>query len=317
MQAYIVRRLLWAIPTILGAVTILFLVMSVLPGDVAMVILGMETGAVDPVQYEALREELGLNRPLYEQYFSWLWGVSHLDLGTSLWTGRPVLSSITQRLPYTLSIILLASFIIIITSIPVGVLSAVHQDSWLDYTLRSAVIAGISIPNFFLGILILLLAITAFNWSPPLDYATLWDRPWIAIQQLALPAITLGFRAATATSRMVRSTMLEVIGEDYVRTARAKGLSERTVIYIHALRNAILPVVTMFGVEITFMFAGAVVIETVFRIPGIGLLLIHAIQNRDIILVQGIVLIIVVFVLAVNLVMDLLYAWADPRIRYG
>ncbi len=291
--------------------------MSVLPGDVAMVILGKEGQAVDLAQYSALRHELGLDRPMYMQYFSWLWGLFHLDLGNSLWTGQPVISSIAIRLPYTLSIIFLATFIIIITAIPVGVLSALYQDKFLDYALRITVIAGISIPNFFLGILILLIAVTFFRWSPPLDYATLWKDPWIAIQQLFLPSLVVGFRAATSSPRMVLSTMLEVIREDYIRTARAKGLTERAVIYSHALRNAILPVVTMFGIEVTLMFAGSVVIETVFRIPGIGLLLMDAINNRDVILVQGIVVIFVALVLIVNLALDLVYAWADPRVRYS
>jgi len=316
VQAYILRRLLWAIPTILGAVTIIFLLMNVLPGDIAMVILGEEGGQIDPQQYAVLREQLGLNRPLYEQYFSWLWGLCRFDLGTSLWTGQSVASEIAHRLPYTLALVIFATLISIIIAIPIGVLSAIRQDSWLDYTLRSGVIAGISLPNFWFGMLIILFMVSVFRWIPPMEYATLWSQPLVAIQQLFFPAITLGLRGSAASARMMRSSMLEVLREDYVRTARAKGLTERAVVYAHSLRNAILPVVTMFGMELAFMFAGAVIIETVFNIPGVGLLLIDAINRRDIVLVQGVVVTLVLIVVVVNLAVDLLYAWIDPRIRY-
>ena len=316
MQRYIIRRLLWAIPTFLGAVTIIFLLMNVLPGDIAMVIISAESGEVDPEYLALLREQLGLNAPLYQQYFSWLGGLFRLDLGTSLWTGQPVISEIAHRLPYTGSLVILALFISIITAIPIGVVSAIRQDSWLDYTLRGGVIAGISIPNFWFAMLLLLFVVSVFRYYPPLEYATLFSHPWVAIQQLFMPALTLGLRASASAARMMRSSMLEVMREDYVRTARAKGLTERAVIYIHALRNAILPVVTIFGMELAFLFGGTVIIETVFNIPGVGLLLINSINNRDIIMVQGIVVMLVMIVLVVNLLVDLLYAWIDPRIRY-
>lgn len=316
MQRYIIRRLLWAIPTFFGAITIIFLLMNVLPGDIAMVIISAESGEVDPEYLALLREQLGLNRPLYEQYFSWLGGVLHLDLGTSLWTGQTVISEIAHRLPYTGSLVIFALVISIITAIPIGVVSAIHQDGWLDYSLRSGVIAGISIPNFWLAMLILLFVVSVFRYYPPLEYATLFSQPLVALQQLFLPALTLGFRSAASSARMMRSSMLEVMREDYVRTARAKGLTERAVIYIHSMRNAILPVVTMFGMELAFLFGGTVIIETIFNIPGIGLLMINAINNRDIIMVQGIVVMLVMIVLVVNLLVDVLYGWIDPRIRY-
>jgi len=270
----------------------------------------------DPEQLQTLREELGLNRPVYQQYVSWLWGVARLDLGESLWTGQSVVSEMWVRLPYTLTLIAMAVAISVILAVPIGVLSALRQDSWVDYGLRSFAISGLSIPSFWFGILILLFVVGVFRWFPPLDYAPVYKHPWVSLQQLFLPAIALGFRQTAVSARMMRSSMLEVLREDYVRTARAKGLVERTVIYLHALKNAVLPVITIFGVEIIILFGGAVVIEKVFNVPGVGRLLVDALIERDIPLVQGVVLLMVGFVLAVNLVVDLIYAWIDPRIRY-
>jgi peptide/nickel transport system permease protein len=316
VRAYIARRLLWVVPTLFGAVTLIFLVMNVLPGDIAMVLLAQEGQMPDPQQLQALREELGLNRPLYQQYVSWLWGVARLDLGESLWTGQPVVKEMWVRLPYTLTLIAMAVGISVVLAVPIGVLSALRQDSWVDYGLRSFAISGLSIPSFWFGILILLFVVSVFRWFPPLEYAPVYKHPWVALQQLFLPAIALGYRQTAVSARMMRSSMLEVLGEDYVRTARAKGLMERTVIYLHALKNAVLPVITIFGVEIIILFGGAVIIEKVFNVPGVGRLLVDAIIERDIPLVQGVVMMMVAFVLVVNLLVDLVYAWIDPRIRY-
>jgi len=316
MLGYIVKRLLWAIPTLLGAVTIVFLLLRVMPGDVAVLILSEGAEHVDPVQLDLLRDQLGLNRPLYEQYFSWLWGIVRLDLGTSLWTGAPVWQEIGIRLPYTLMLVVLSVAITVVMAIPIGIISALKQDTWIDYSLRTVAIAGIAIPNFWFGMLLLLFAITVFTWFPPLDYAPIYKQPGIAMQQLMLPAIALGYRSVAVSARMMRSAMLEVMREDYVRTAWSKGLRDRTVIYLHALKNAVLPVITMFGLEAVLIFSGAVIIETLFNIPGIGGLLIHGINNRDYILVQGLVTVVVAVVLVVNLLVDLLYAWVDPRIRF-
>jgi peptide/nickel transport system permease protein len=317
MIGYIVKRLLWAIPTMLGAITIVFLLLRVMPGDVAVLILSEGAGEhVDPVQLATVREQLGLNRPLYEQYFSWLWGIVRLDLGTSMWTGAPVWQEIGIRLPYTLMLVVLSLAITVVMAIPIGIISALNQDTWIDYSLRTVAIAGTAIPNFWFGMLLLLLAITVFTWFPPLDYAPIYKQPGIALQQLMLPAIALGYRSVAVSARMMRSAMLEVMREDYVRTAWAKGLRDRTVIYLHAMRNAVLPVITMFGLEAVMIFSGAVIIETLFNIPGIGGLLISGINNRDYILVQGLVTVVVAVVLMVNLLVDLLYAWVDPRIRF-
>ena len=316
MQSYILKRSLWAIPTFFVAITAVFLVMNILPGDIAEVIIGEETGVVDPERYDALREELGLDDPVIERYASWMGGVLRGDLGESLWRGESVTAMIVGRLPYTTGLVLFAIIISIVTAVPAGVVSAVRRDTWVDYGLRGGVIAGISIPDFWLGVLLLTWVVSTFRWSPPLAYATLWSDPWTAVQQYILPSLVLGFRASAGTARMMRSAMLDVMEEDYVRTARAKGLTERVVLFVHALRNATLPVVTLFGTSVAYLFGGTVIIETVFNIPGLGLLLIQAIERRDVILVQGVVVFVMVAVLVTNLLVDILYARLDPRISY-
>ncbi len=304
------------VPTLFGAVTFIFLIMKILPGDIAMMILGEETGQGSPEQVALLREQLGLNRPLYVQYFSWLWGIVRLDFGTSLWTGLPVFHEIWIRLPITLTLITFSVIISMVLAVPIGIVAALKQDSWVDYGLRVFTIAGLSIPSFWFGMMVILILLVVFSWFPPLTYAVIYTNPWVSLQQLFLPAIVLGFRQTAVSARMMRSSMLEVLREDYVRTARAKGLMERTVVYLHALKNAALPVVTIFGVEMVILFSGAVIIERMFNVPGVGTLIVDAMGRRDIPLVQGVVLIIVVFVLIVNLIVDLIYSWLDPRIRY-
>ncbi|MFC2032270.1 ABC transporter permease [Chloroflexota bacterium] len=316
MQAYIIRRLIWAVPTLFGAITLVFLIMNVLPGDVATIILGEEEVRIDPQELFLLREQLGLNRPLYEQYFSWLSGVFRLDFGNSLWTGESIARMLSIRLPYTLTLLGLTVMVSVLIAIPIGVFSALNRDSWIDYGLRIFAISGLSIPSFWFAMLVLLIVVGYFKWFPPIEYATIYKNPWVTIQQLFLPAMALGYRAAAISARMMRSTMLEIMGEDYIRTARAKGLLERTVVYIHALRNAILPVISIFGMEVIFLFGGSVIIENIFNIPGVGRLIVEAIQQRDIPLVQTVVMFMVIFVLVINLLVDLLYAWVDPRIRY-
>jgi peptide/nickel transport system permease protein len=201
-------------------------------------------------------------------------------------------------------------------AIPVGILTAIHRDTWVDYILRGGTIAGIAAPNFWIALLLLTATITLFQWSPPLGYAPIYEKPGVALQQLALPSFILGIRLSATTARMLRSAMLEVLGNDYVRTARAKGLRERTVIYLHTLKNAMLPVITLLGGELTMVVGGSVVIEKIFNIPGMGRLLIDAVELRDFPTVQGVVAVIVVYVIVVNLLVDLLYAQLDPRIRF-
>jgi peptide/nickel transport system permease protein len=316
MTKYIIKRLLWAIPTLLLAATIIFLIMRVLPGDIAVMILGGEEGAsANPEELEALRHELGLDLPLIEQYGKWIWGLVRGDLGVSLWSGDTVWQEISVRFPYTITLMVLSVLISIIIAVPVGILSALKQDSWIDYGLRSFAIMGLSIPSFWFGLMLLMISLRFFSWSPPLDYAPIYVAPLIALQQLFLPAITLGYRSSAVSARMMRSSMLEVMREDYVRTARAKGLRENTVIYVHALRNAILPVITMFGLEIIMIFSAAVIVETIFNIPGLGGMVVGAIMRRDFPVVQGTVTFIVAIVLIVNLIVDIIYGWIDPRVR--
>lgn len=317
MRHYLVRRILLIFPTLFGALTLIFFIMNILPGDVALMILGADTGQASPEALARLREQLGLDRPLYVQYLSWLWGVVRLDFGTSLWTGVPVLAEIWVRLPITLTLIVFSVLLSMVLAIPIGILAALRQDSWVDYGLRVFTISGLSIPSFWFGLMVILFLLLVFRWFPPLTYAVIYSNPWVSLQQLFLPAMVLGYRQTAVSARMMRSSMLEVLREDYVRTARSKGLKERIVVYLHALKNAALPVVTIFGVEAVILFSGAVIIEKIFNVPGVGTLIVDAMGRRDLPLVQGVVLIIVGFVLVVNLVVDLTYAWLDPRIRYG
>jgi peptide/nickel transport system permease protein len=316
MKEYLARRILLIFPTLFGALTLIFFIMNILPGDVALMILGEDTGQANPEALARLREQLGLNRPLYVQYLSWLWGVVRLDFGTSLWTGVPVFQEIWVRLPITLTLIVFSVCLSMVMAIPIGILAALKQDSWVDYGLRVFTISGLSIPSFWFGLMVLLFLLLVFRWFPPLAYAVIYTNPWVSLQQLFLPAIVLGYRQTAVSARMMRSSMLEVLREDYVRTARSKGLKERIVVYLHALKNAALPVVTIFGVEAVILFSGAVIIEKIFNVPGVGTLIVDAMGRRDLPLVQGVVLIIVGFVLVVNLAVDLTYAWLDPRIRY-
>lgn len=316
MKNYLVRRILLIFPTLFGALTLIFFIMNILPGDVALMILGEDTGQASPEALARLREQLGLDRPLYVQYLSWLWGVVQLDFGTSLWTGVPVFTEIWVRLPITLTLIVFSVGLSMVLAIPIGILAALKQDSWVDYGLRVFTISGLSIPSFWFGLMVILFFLLVFRWFPPLTYAVIYSNPWVSLQQLFLPAMVLGYRQTAVSARMMRSSMLEVLREDYVRTARSKGLKERIVVYLHALKNAALPVVTIFGVEAVILFSGAVIIEKIFNVPGVGTLIVDAMGRRDLPLVQGVVLIIVGFVLVVNLVVDLTYAWLDPRIRY-
>jgi len=316
MQAYILRRLLWLLVTLWMMVTLLFFLMYVIPGDVAMVMLGEEGGTIDPVQYELLRERLGLNRPVYVQYGSWIWNALHGDLGRSYWTGAPVAQEMSIRFPYTFGLMVVAMFWTIILTIPVGVISAIKQDTFVDYGLRSFQIGFMAAPSFWLGILLLGWLAVTFRWHPRIEYATLWTDPFTALQQYSLPGILMGVRSSAGTSRMLRSSMLEALGSDYVRTARAKGLKERTVLYIHTMRNAFLPVVTILGAEVSMLLGGTVIMESLFNIPGLGTLLISAVNARDIPLVMGVTTYIGTIVLGFNLLVDLSYGWIDPRVRY-
>src|SRR5215475_1377744 len=317
MWQYIVKRLLLMLPTLIGVALAIFLLMHVVPGDIALLILGGDQGGeLNPQELVKLRAQLGLNRPLYVQFLSWLWGVVHFHFGTSLWTGAPIMDEIMIRLPLSLEIAIFATIISTIIAIPLGTLAAIRQDTWVDYVVRVVSIGGLAIPAFWTGILIILFLVIYFEWGPPLEYASIFQDPWENFKQLVWPIVTVGYRNAAVAARMTRSTVLETMREDYIRTAWAKGLQERVVVVKHALKNAFLPVITIIGTEIAFLIGGLVVTETVFTLNGLGRFMVDAIAHRDIPVVQTLVLFIAFSFVFVNLIVDLLYAWFDPRISY-
>ncbi|MFH1140398.1 MAG: ABC transporter permease [Chloroflexota bacterium] len=318
MRGYAFRRLLWFLPVAFLAATIVFFIMRVAPGDAALAILSLEGGfTASPEEVAELRARLGTDQPLLVQYTSWLSGLVHLDLGKSHWTGQSVISEIALRLPPTLYMIFIALVLSVLMGIPIGLLSAFRQDQWVDYILRGFAIGCMSIPGFWIGIMLILTLLFLFQWYPPLGYSPVYKEPLVATSQLFFPALVLSLRQMGVLARMMRSCMLEVIREDYVRTARAKGLAERVVLWVHALRNAMLPVVSVLGIEAVVIFSGAVIAEVLFNVPGVGSFLVDSIHNRDIPVMQGIILVVVLFVLLINLVVDFAYAWLDPRIRYS
>ena len=316
MRTYILKRLLLIIPTLLGAATLVFLIMRVIPGDVALLILGGDQGQIDQKQLVAMRQQLGLDQPLWMQFGTWLWGVVRFDFGKSLWTGQPVVEELLIRLPLSLELALLATMVSVIISIPLGMLAAVRQDTWVDYVIRVVSIGGLAIPGFWVGILCILLLVIFFGWGPPLEFTPPWINPWLNFQMMVWPVVTVGYRYAAVTTRMTRSTMLEVLREDYIRTAWAKGFAERSVVIRHALKNSMLPVITLVGTEFAFLIGGLVVTETVFTLNGVGRFVVDAVAHRDYPVVQALIFLTAFSFVIVNLLVDLTYAWFDPRIRY-
>jgi peptide/nickel transport system permease protein len=318
MRTYILKRLLLMVPTLLGVATIVFLIMRVIPGDVALLILGGDDGGgqIDPKALAAVRQQLGLDQPLIVQFGTWLWGVLQFDFGNSLWTGQPIIHELAIRLPLSLQLALMATFVSVLIAIPLGTLAAVRQDSWVDYAVRVISIGGLAIPSFWIGILCILFLVIYFGWGPPLEFTPPWVDPWVNLQMMIWPVVTVGYRYAAVTTRMTRSTVLEVLREDYIRTAWAKGLRERAVVVRHALKNSMLPVITLIGTEFAFLIGGLVVTETVFTLNGIGRFVVEAVAHRDYPVVQALVFLIAFSFVMVNLLVDLTYAWFDPRIRY-
>jgi peptide/nickel transport system permease protein len=319
MGEYAIRRILLFIPTLLLATVLVFTLFWIVPGDPALTILAGgegDSGSVSPEQLQQLRRELGLDRPMYVQYASWLWNVLRGDLGTSLWYKTPVWDQLQDRFLVSMELAVMAILLAFCVAVPLGVISAVKQDTGFDYLSRIFSGIGIALPTFWLGILIVYALATFFQWLPPLGYATLWDDPLLNLQQLIFPALTLAFHDLAFTARVTRSSMLEVMREDYLRTARAKGLLETLVIGRHALKNALLPVVTVSGYQFARLLGGVIIVESIFVVPGMGTLLIDSIVHRDFIVIQAVVLLIAAVVLSLNLVIDLLYGVLDPRIRY-
>lgn len=314
MKEYIIRRVLLMFPTLLGVTLAVFVLMHLAPGDVIMAKLAEDY--VTPEHLERMRAELGLDKPLHEQYGFWLANVVRGDLGTSLWSGAPVTEELMKRIPVSAELAILAMLVSISIALPLGVLSAVRQDTGADYLGRFASISFLSAPNFWLGTLILVLPAIWFGWAPPVRYVPLTQEPWMNLQQVLPAALALGAHSSAVVMRMSRSTLLEVLRQDYIRTAWAKGLNGQVVILRHALKNALIPVITIWGSQLSNLLGGTVVMETIFSLPGIGLSTFQAIERRDFVQLQGNVLFIAGVFVVMNLLVDLIYSWLDPRIRY-
>jgi len=319
MQQYMMRRLFLFMPTLFLVSLTLFLILRIVPGDPALLVLaGPEgEGSFTEEEYQNMRERLGLNDPVYIQYFTWMYGMVTLDWGNSIQTNEKVTDILKRRYPVTLQLALLSFVVISTIGIPIGILAAVKQDSWIDYVFRSLAILGLAMPTFWLALLIVLALSMWFNWIPPLEFVNLWEDPRTSITQLIFPAVALGLSSQGTTMRMSRSQLLEVMREDYVRTARAKGLRERVVILRHAVRNAMLPVLTILGTLLGVLLGGTIVIEVVFNIPGLGRAVINAVYFLDQPVLQVIVVGFTLIFLVLNLLVDMLYAVIDPRIRYS
>jgi peptide/nickel transport system permease protein len=323
MYRYVLKRVLLVIPTLIGAAALVFLLMRLIPGDICIARLGSGGGSFDPRALATCHAELGMDRSVLLQFGDFLWGCFRFDFGTSMWSGKPVTTEILARLPISLEIALLATVVAVSIAIPLGAISALKQNTWLDVAVRVFAIGGIAMPSFWLGIVSILVvldvskAITGTPWMPPIDYVPIWQDPIRNLSMAFLPAITVGYRYAAVSMRMTRSAMLEVMREDYIRTARAKGLVDKLIINRHALKNALLPVVTLIGIEFAFLIGGLVVTEQVFNLNGVGRLFVQAVQNQDYTLTQALVMLTVSVFVLTNFVVDLLYAWLDPRIHFA
>ncbi len=316
MRAYAARRLLALIPTIFFASLIVFVTLRLVPGDVIDLMMSqndISAGAKDRAQLE---EALGLNKPIYVQYFLWIGGVLRGDLGQSLWHNTPVLEQILSRLPVTFGLGFLAILIGLIIAIPIGVYSALRQDTVGDYLMRSLSYLMLAVPAFWTGTMVMVFPAIWWGWSPDLNYIPFMKDPIGAIQHMLLPALILGMSLSAITMRMTRTMMLEVLRQDYIRTGWAKGLNERTIVTRHALRNALIPVVTLVGIQAPLVIGGAVIIEQIFVIPGMGMLLLEGVTQRDYPIVAGVFLVVGLAVMMINLIVDLSYGLLDPKVRY-
>ncbi|HTW51252.1 MAG TPA: ABC transporter permease [Stellaceae bacterium] len=320
MHRYLVNRILLVFPTLLGAATLVFCLMRLIPGDICLVRLGSGGTTFSEQALAACHAEIGIDRPWIVQFGQFIWGMARGDFGISMWSGKPVIDEIATRFPVSLEVAVIATIIAIVLAIPLGTISALKQNTWIDLMVRTFSIAGIATPSFWLGIMAILFvlditqAISGHPWMPSIDYVPLWKDPIRNLSIVMLPAITVGYRYCAVSMRMTRSAMLEVLREDYIRTARAKGLLEKIIINRHALKNALLPVVTVIGLEFAFLIGGLVVTEQVFNLNGIGRLMVLSVQNQDYTLTQALVMLVVTIAVLCNLVVDLLYAWLDPRI---
>jgi peptide/nickel transport system permease protein len=320
MRQYVVRRLLLFIPTLFGASLLVFVLMRLVPGDIAEILVyqtGSEASGIQQRQIQQIRQELGLDRPVLEQYATWMAGAVRGDFGQSYSQRRPVRDILAERFPRSMELAVLTLFIAVVWAVPLGVVSAVRQNGWMDYAARILSLSGLSLPLFVTGALILWGLVRLFRWIPPLEFVAFTDNPMENLKQFIWPALCQAYYISAPITRLTRSQMLEVIRHDYVRTARAKGLAERAVVYRHALKNALLPVVTFIGWWGGRLLGGLVIMEMIFVVPGMGTALVQAVSQRDYPTVQAMIFVMALVFLLVNLVIDLLYAWLDPRIRYA
>jgi peptide/nickel transport system permease protein len=316
MWKYLLKRFFLMFPTLLGVAVLIFFLMRIVPGDVVELRMAGDRGAVSEEILQQERVRFGLDRPVWEQFLTWLWGAVRLDFGKSMWTGAPIYEEVKLRFALSMQVAIMATIVAVLLAIPLGVISALKQDTWVDYVVRIFSIAGLATPSFWLGIVFILMLLVLFKWLPPMVYTPFWVNPWQNMLQLIWPALAVGYRYSAVATRMTRSAMLEVLREDYIRTARAKGLVEKLVLSRHALKNAMLPVLTVVALEFAFLLGGLVVTEQVFNLNGLGLLFVQAVAHRDYTLVQALVLIVAGFFIVVNFAVDILYAWLDPRIRF-
>jgi peptide/nickel transport system permease protein len=314
---YVLKRIIYMVPTLLGVAVLIFLMLRVVPGDIVELKLRGDGGAPTAEMIAAERARLGLDQPVLVQFADWMVGLATLDLGMSMWTERPVAEEIAGRIGLTLQVALMATVIAVLIAVPLGTLAALYKDTWIDHAIRVFTVGGLALPSFWLGMLIIIALLFTVNWVPPIEYTPIWVDPVRNLSQLIWPALAVGYRFSAVLARMVRSSIIEVLKEDYIRTARAKGLYERLVIGRHALSNAMLPAITVIGLEFAFLIGGLVVTEQVFNLNGLGRLFVQAVTRSDFVLVQGIVMLIAAVFIVTNLIVDLLYAYLDPRIRYG
>ncbi len=320
MRLYVVRRLFLFIPTLIGASILIFVLMRLVPGDIAEILVyqtGSESSAVQQKQIQKIRQELGLDQPVAVQYLAWVGAAAHGDFGRSYAQRRPVSDILRERFPRSMELALLTLVIAVVWAVPLGVVSAARQNSVLDYLARLVSLSGLSLPLFFTGALILYGLVRFFRWLPPLEFVAFTENPLENLKQLIWPALAQAYYISAPITRLTRSQMLETVRQDYIRTARAKGMAEGAVMYRHALRNSLLPVVTFIGWWGGRLLGGLVIMEIIFVVPGMGTALVQAVSQRDYPTVQALIFVMALVFLLVNLFIDLLYAWLDPRIRYA
>jgi peptide/nickel transport system permease protein len=316
MLRYLTKRFFLMFPTMLGVAVVTFFLIRVIPGDVVELRMAGDRGAVSEEMLAQERARFGLDQPVVKQFVTWMSGIVRADFGTSMWTGAPIWEEIRLRFALSLQVAIMATIVAVLLAIPLGIAAALKQDTWVDYTVRIFSIAGLATPSFWLGIVFILALLIVFKWLPPMVYTPFWVDPFQNLAQLIWPALAVGYRYSAVATRMTRSAMLEVLREDYIRTARAKGLWQNLILSRHALKNAILPVMTVVAVEFAFLIGGLVVTEQVFNLNGLGLLFVQAVAHRDYTLIQALVMLVSGIFIVVNFMMDIMYAWLDPRIRY-